>query len=301
MPGVGEVSTATVVRTNVVKKDGEQAVPLIVLDASTFFDVAGFVWIDGDDTSAQGSLYDGDAVVMPYSLARTLGRGRNDVVTLETVEGPHDFRVAGTYASLNPLIYTGQADGARWFRADEPREVLLNVKPGTPVGQVVNSIKAQLGPKATFIVETTADSKAALHSLLRQFLLAFIVILGLALVVGLLGLANTLAMSFLERTREMGVLRAIGASRAGVMTGALSESATLVAVALVLSLPLGWLLSWLFVRALTGSFGFTVGFTYPWLLIPVVAVVAGLLAALAAAAPARRAGRLDVVAALRFE
>lgn len=79
------------------------------------------------------------------------------------------------------------------------------------------------------------------------------------------------------------------------------ESATLVLVAYVLALPLAWLLAQLTVGGVAETLGFTVELVWWWPLLPVLLVVALLVGGLAALAPARRAGRLDVVEALRFE
>ena len=118
---------------------------------------------------------------------------------------------------------------------------------------------------------------------------------------GLLGLGNTLAMSVMRRTREIGVLRAIGTHRRQVWGLVLVESATLALVALALALPLGWLLSVTILRASLSTLGVVVAYRQPGPVVPVIGALALLTAAVAAVAPARRAARVEPVAALRFE
>jgi len=75
----------------------------------------------------------------------------------------------------------------------------------------------------------------------------------------------------------------------------------MVGVAFVLAVPIGGLLSVLVVRNASSSLGFTVAYQYPWSWLPIVAIMAAGVGLLAAIAPARRAGRLQVVNALALE
>jgi len=118
---------------------------------------------------------------------------------------------------------------------------------------------------------------------------------------GLLGLGNTLAMSVVRRTREFGVLRAVGAYRSQVRRLVVVEAATLSIVALVLAIPLGWLLSVTILRSSETALGVVIAYRAPWALIPAVGGLAVLSAGIASVAPARRASRVEPVTALRFE
>jgi ABC-type antimicrobial peptide transport system permease subunit len=81
----------------------------------------------------------------------------------------------------------------------------------------------------------------------------------------------------------------------------LVESATLALVAIALALPLAWVMTMGLVSGQKASLGFTVEFLYPWGLVPLVGLAALFVAGVAALVPARRAGRLEPVAALRFD
>jgi putative ABC transport system permease protein len=114
-------------------------------------------------------------------------------------------------------------------------------------------------------------------------------------------LANTLAMSVLQRFREIGILRAIGVTRSQAWRMVLVESTTMGLTAFVLSIPLGVLLTYLVVRGTAQGFGFSIPTIYPWIWIPFVAAFGILIAVIAAIAPGRRAARLQVVTALQYE
>ena len=131
-----------------------------------------------------------------------------------------------------------------------------------------------------------------------QILGIFYVLLGLAVIVSLFGIVNTLALSVLERTRELGMLRAVGMSRRQVRRMIRHESVVTALIGAVLGIAVGLFLAGLATTALSGEglrfavpVGSLVAFT-------VVAAVAGVLAAVG---PARRASRLDVLKALQYE
>jgi putative ABC transport system permease protein len=122
-------------------------------------------------------------------------------------------------------------------------------------------------------------------------------LLGVAVVIALIGVANTLSLSVLERTRENSLLRALGLTR-GQLRGMLAIEAVLVAgVASVLGTALGIVYGWLGAKSALGNMANVVP-AVPWLqLLAVfgVAIVAGLLASVV---PARRAVRLSPVEGL---
>ena len=123
-----------------------------------------------------------------------------------------------------------------------------------------------------------------------------------ALLVGLIGLLNTLLMSILERTRELGMLRALGMSRGMLSKMILQESLIQGSLGALVAVVLGTWIAHLWVTySLTHLLGYMVQFTFPWASVLTtvglgisVAVVAWLL-------PARRASRLEITWALQYE
>jgi putative ABC transport system permease protein len=124
------------------------------------------------------------------------------------------------------------------------------------------------------------------------------VLLALSVIVSLFGMVNTLVLSVFERTREIGMLRAVGMSRRQVRRMVRQESVITALIGAALGLPLGLLLAGLLSSALSAE-GITFAVPVSSLVVfTVVAVIAGVLAAIA---PARRAARLDVLKALQYE
>lgn len=310
LPGVGPVTVAYSTygqdgRVRVTPPDGEPVtLSLTIIDPATYFDVEGFRWADGDDGSVRAALNGGGGVLVTTGDAERLGVQRGDALVIDTLAGPATARVAGVYASGfdTPPLVVGLPDARRWFEPGLPSEVHLDVAEGADPAAVRRAVEDRLGDRTGMVVTTGAESVAEVLTQLDRILLGFWVMLVLAGVVGVLGLANTIAISVLERLREIGLLRALGAQRREVRAMALVESLTLTAVAVVLAVPLGLTLSVLLVRSVNAvRVGTIVEVHVAWQVVPVIAVLGVLAAALAAWLPARRAGQLEVVDALRYE
>jgi putative ABC transport system permease protein len=149
---------------------------------------------------------------------------------------------------------------------------------------------AKLHDAEAFVTSRTAEFRTILN--LLYVLLAF------SVVVSLFGMVNTLVLSVFERTRELGMLRAVGMTRPQVRRMIRHESVITALIGAALGIPLGIFLSLLLGQALSQ---YDVGFSLPILPLVIftcVAIVAGVLAAIL---PARRASRLNVLEALHYE
>ena len=132
----------------------------------------------------------------------------------------------------------------------------------------------------------------------NQFLTFLYVLLALSVIVSLFGMVNTLVLSVYERTREIGMLRAIGMTRRQVRRMIRQESVITALIGAALGLPLGIFLAALVTRALTE---FEVRFSIPWTQLVVLSVLAVVVGIVAAIPPARRAARLNPLEAIAYE
>jgi putative ABC transport system permease protein len=124
-------------------------------------------------------------------------------------------------------------------------------------------------------------------------------LLALALIIALLGITNTLALSIHERRREVGLLRAIGMQRRQLRRAVRCESVLIAILGTTLGIGIGLAGAWGIVKALAGQ-GIT-RFVVPSAQLAVIVALASVAAGLAAAGPARRAARLDVLGAIASE
>ena len=158
---------------------------------------------------------------------------------------------------------------------------------------------AALSEFANVDVNTKSDQIAQAEAQVDQLVALFTGLLSLALVIALLGIANTLALSIVERTREIGLLRAVGMTRHQVRQMVRWEALIIAVFGALLGILIGSAIGFGVVTSLAddglGSFALPAGQLVIWL---VVAAVAGLIASLG---PARKAARLDVLKAISYE
>ncbi len=283
-------------------KDSEDAF-LAMIDPVTYFEISSFFWKDGSDTVAKEALTRGGSILLPQTFAKEADLQRGDKITLKTREGKVAFTVAAIH--LNdpgpPRLTIGLPDARRYFNADKPFAFLADLAPGANPDRVKSIVENEIGKDIGLHAETAADNKREARAQVGRYFQIVYAILLVAAIVGLLGLANTLAMSVVRRFREIGILRAIGVTRSQMWRMVLVESTTLGLVAFVLSLPLGWIMTALIIRSTSVGFGFEMSTIYPWSWIPLVATFGLVCAVVAAIAPGRRAARLEVVTALQYE
>jgi putative ABC transport system permease protein len=126
------------------------------------------------------------------------------------------------------------------------------------------------------------------------------VLLALAIVIAVLGIANTLSLAIHERTREIGLLRAVGQTRRQLRSMIRLESVIVSVFGVLGGLALGTFLGWGLAQATNAAQGFAT-FTLPVARIAVILVLGALAGVLAAVRPARRAARMPVLTAVGTE
>ena len=185
----------------------------------------------------------------------------------------------------------------RSFATHENYFTLLNVKGGSSEAATIRIENAlQAFPDAQ--VETAEQFKDGQISQLNMALNIVYALLGLSVIVSLFGIVNTLVLSVFERTRELGMLRAIGMTRRQVRRMIRHESVVTALIGATFGVGVGMFLAGIVTHALS-DYGIVFAVPYKSLVVfGGVAIVAGMLAAIL---PARRASRLNVLKALQYE
>jgi putative ABC transport system permease protein len=185
------------------------------------------------------------------------------------------------------------------FRSVQPDMGFIQVDPGASVATIKSQVDSLLADSPEVSVTDRNGYLAQQSASADQVLTMVQILLALAILIAVLGVINTLALSVLERTRELGLLRAIGLSRAQTMRMITVEAVVISAFGALLGLVVGTGLGAAVVRALKND-GIT-ELALPWTQLVTYLVLAGLVGVVAAALPAIRAARTNVLQAIAYE
>lgn len=210
------------------------------------------------------------------------------------------FEDAPAISRLDPIlgkITISEADFDRTFDRPANKLVLVNVSDqgqsalaasgGTALNQFAS---LEILPREEWIDERVSG--------VNQLLNLLYVLLGLSVIVSLFGMLNALALAVFERTREIGMLRAVGLERRQLRQMIRDESIVIALIGGVTGMALGLVLAAIVAEALSDE---GVTFSVPFGTLVVFTIVAVLAGVVASILPARRAGRLDVLTALQYE
>lgn len=280
-----------------------RSVGLLAIDPGSFFAIQDLPWSGVSGEEGRAAITRGE-VAIPRIFADETGLRAGGELLLRAVDGAsRPVRVGAVYSTPEPgvRLIVAEATAATIIGPGQPLAIEVKGAPGVSPPQLSDAIRAATASSGGLQITTTDVQEREAARRVEQNFKPFLAVVLLAGIVGVLGLANTLILSVIRRTRELGVLRAVGVGRSDLARMVVVESAGLAAIALAIGLPLGQLLSATMLRGAASALGFTAPSTVPWGLFPVVVVLTMVMAAVAAVAPARRAARLDPVSALRFE
>ncbi|HTN81135.1 MAG TPA: FtsX-like permease family protein [Acidimicrobiales bacterium] len=178
-------------------------------------------------------------------------------------------------------------------------QVFIKLKPGADAASFEKQVDDILKDYPTAQLQTPDEFKASAASQVNRIVRIIYALLFLAIIIALLGIANTLALSIYERRHEIGLLRAVGMTRRQVRSSVRWESVIIALFGTALGLVIGIVFGAAIVRSLR-SLGFT-GFVIPLGQLLVVAVIAAIAGVIAAIQPARKAAKLDILASIATE
>lgn len=232
-----------------------------------------------------------------------LGVGQE--VELMTPTGPVRFPIAAVvrdYGSDQGAIYMDRNTYLRHWQDDRVDIFDLSLAAGADVGQVRNLIRAKLAGKMPALISTRQEFIAEIKKAIDAFHALTRVTVFLALVVAFLGIVTSLFISVSERTREIGVLKALGAIPSQIIRSVVAEALILALVAVAVAIPAGNLFAAFMEGAVARFFtGWSMPHHYPWEILGQLLIALPLISALAAWVPARQAGKLKITEAIEYE
>jgi putative ABC transport system permease protein len=262
-------------------------------------------FVGGGERDKMRDFFSGaDVVIVTESFAHRNGTRPGDILRIRTPTGIAPLRVAGIYydyTSDRGLIMIDRPVFDRWWHDPGVNSAAVYMRPGADIPAATARIRARWAARGLIVYTNSALRQRILAVFDQTFAVTGLLRI-IAVLVAIVGIFLSLTALVIERERENGVLRAIGASASQMRAILLSEAALLATLASALGIAAGiclaMVLTWVVNKAF---FGWTIELDWPWLLIattPLWIIAAAMLAALA---PAWQASRVPIAGALREE
>ncbi len=311
VPGIGTVSTLryaqSTIPTSGARGTGEVQVSVLGIDPAAFTEVSGMDFQKGNPQEAFAALANGERTVIVNGILAAQAGGLNmgGTVTLSTPSGQQDYRIVAIAGDvLNMKIntaYISQANMRADFNKTEDIFYQINLAQGANQAAVGERLKTIVADYPQFRLVETRQYLAEFTQQYDAIFAGMYVLLGVLSLPSLIAILNTLAIGVIERTREIGMLRAIGAMRRQVRRMVIAEALLLAAIGTAFGLIAGLYLGYVFVQGLSASGIFKMEYSFP-LVALLAATAAGLIfGVLAALVPARQASQMGIIQALRYE
>jgi putative ABC transport system permease protein len=301
VPGVELVATIRGAEAKVLERRGLGATTRVNAPSPDIGRTVNIEWKQGGPQALR-NLTDKEAIVSnDFADEHNLALGDRFTLLTQALGHP-SFRVVGEFDSklgvLGNVLVT-QRVMARDFRQTQDLTDFVKLEEGADAGRVQALLTT--GVEAAFPVAEVLNQEELKESREEQInglVMLVYALLAFAILISLFGIVNTLALSIHERTRELGMLRAIGMSRRQVRTMIRYEAVITALIGGIIGLVLGLIFATLIAQPLKDE-GFTL--SYPVGSLVLLLILAALIGVVAAILPARRASRLDVLESLQYE
>jgi putative ABC transport system permease protein len=261
--------------------------------------------IGGSGVKALQEMAEGKGVIVSESFQSKFAKRANNTIELATPTGRRTFKILAVYVDYSSDAGSVLIDRAlykQYWRDELVDAFDLWLEPGADQQQVIQKIKSDYGEKYQLFISTHRELKDAVVRIMEQSFVVNYAVEIVAVVVAIFSVINTLLASILDRTREIGVLRAMGAMQRQVRRIIVMEAGWMGLLGGILGLIAGTVMSYHHVvyntKLLTG---WTFQFYYPYGVAAFSLVAAVGLCLAAGYVPAQRAAATPVVAAIGYE
>jgi putative ABC transport system permease protein len=288
-----EVEAATGLQVGAVEVDGTVD-QIVAVDPATGFQVVDVQPLRGEPSDLRV-----DTIAVHEDTAVEKGLDVGDTV-------PVLFKDTGLQQLRIALVYGENQPAGDWLLGKEAYQanfanrydwqVYVKKAADTSLSDARSAVEGVTAAYPGLDVLDQAEYGESISAPLDQMLALVYALLALAILIALLGIGNTLALSIVERTHELGLLRAVGMTRSQLRSSIRWESVIIAVQGTLLGLVIGVFLGWALIRALEDE-GIEV-FALPLGSLAVIVLLGGLAGMAAAVLPSRRAARLDVLRAV---
>jgi putative ABC transport system permease protein len=299
-PGIEAVTTVRVAQSQA------KGVPLQVIgiDPQTYPQVAGLEFVSSTAEEAYAQIGAGRAIILNGIFTGRSNVQVGDTVTLKTPEGDRDYHVAAIGTDyLNAKLVTGfisQANLAADFHVTSDVLLMANKTSDASAAAVRAALEGIVERYPAFTLFESTEWRASMTGTLKDVIGAMYFLMIALSIPSLIALINTLAINVIERTREIGMIRAVGGTRRQVRRIILAESLLLAGLGIAFGILAGLWMGYALVEAM-GIVGFDLTYFFPAASVLVAIAVGLIFGVLAALIPARQAARMDIVTALHYE
>ena len=301
IPGVQVVDLYRLIRST----HGARPILIESFSAQTSKGVRTLPMVEGEGSKALAQMAAGEGVIVSESFQAKFGKGLGDTIQLSTPSGLVRFAVVGVYVDYSSDSGSVLIDRALYKKIwhDELVDAFdLWLAPGADQRAVIQKIKGDYGERYQLFVSTHRELRETVVNIMEQSFSVNYAVEIIAVVVAIFSVINTLLASVLDRTREIGVLRAIGATKRQLRMMIVAEAGWMGLAGGILGLIAGTVMSYHHVvyntKVLTG---WTFQYYYPFG-IAFLSLVASIgLCLLAGYLPARQAASTNIVSAIGYE
>lgn len=281
--------------------------PILVgsIEVGPTMDRTKFEYLQGNPEGMRRGVTREGMCTVSENFSRKYNLGVGQQVELVTPSGVVRLPIAAVlrdYSSDQGMVLMDRTQFLRLWKDDRVDIFDVSINRGADAGQVRNAIRARLAGKYPALVSTRKEFTAEINKAIDAFYALTRVTVFLALLVAFLGIVTSLLISVAERTREIGILKALGALRSQIARSIVLEALALALVGLILAIPAGNLFAAFMEGAIAEFFtGWRMPHHYPWEILGQLLVALPLVSAFAAWIPARQAGRMKITEAIEYE
>ena len=296
LEGLTAVSPVRVSQVRITTADGskEEVTNIAAINPATVEQV----WSTGAEPGIQAVV---EGMIVETNQMEDRGWTVGDTLTLEFPNGEStDLEITGTLASQAfGGILISEELFLQYYELTAPALVLVALGEGVALDEAQQRVQDLAADYPLVQIQTKSEFVADFENQIGQLVAVFNGLLALAIVIAILGIANTLALSITERIREIGLLRAVGMVRRQVRRMVRWEAVIVAVFGAVLGVLLGGVLGWA-VRLALADDGLEV-FSLPAIQLLIYVALAGVAGVVAAILPARSASRIKILDAIAYE